>query len=57
MIKTKDDLQREVNELKDREDRFCRERTILSQSINSHRKQIARLEELIIKNNQYELYE
>lgn len=57
MIKSKDDLQRDVNELKGREERMCRERTELSKSINSHRKQIEKLEEMIRDNNQYELYE
>jgi predicted site-specific integrase-resolvase len=56
MIRTERDLQNDVNELKDREEKMCRERTILTQSINTHRKQIVKLEEMILDNNQYELY-
>ena len=56
-MRTIEDLQRDVNELKIREEKMCRERTVLSKSINSHRKQIEKLEEMILDNNQYELYE
>jgi len=50
------DLQRDVNELKKREDIYRRERTALSKNINSIKKQIIKLEEEILNNNQYELY-
>ena len=56
-IKTVEELQTEVNELKTRMDLMKRERTQLSQNINSHKKQIEALEELILNNNQYEMFD
>ncbi len=55
-IRSIQDLQRDVNELKKREDIYRRERTALSKNINSIKKQILKLEEEILNNNQYELY-
>lgn len=51
------DLQNDVNILKDKEELMCRQRTELYNKINSIRKQISRLEELILDNSQHEMFE
>jgi len=55
-IRSVKDLQKDVNTLKTKEELMCRERTSLSQNINSARKQILILEELILDNNQFEMF-
>ena len=55
-IRSIQDLHSDVNELKKREDIYRMERTALSKNINSIKKQILKLEEEILNNNQYELY-
>jgi len=56
-IRSVEDLQKDVDSLKKNEELMCRQRTTLSQNINSTRKQIAKLEEMILNNNQYEMFE
>tara|TARA_R110000824_G_scaffold372883_1_gene563077 strand:+ start:52 stop:234 length:183 start_codon:yes stop_codon:yes gene_type:complete len=55
-IKTIAELQIEANQLIDKLDLMKRQRTELSQNINQTKKQIKILEERILNNTQYELY-
>ena len=55
-IKTITELQTEANQLIDKLDLMKRQRTELSQNINQTKKQIKVLEERILNNTQYELY-
>jgi len=55
-IKTITELQTEANQLIDKLDLMKRQRTELSQNINQTKKQIKILEERILNNTQYELY-
>ena len=55
-IKTIPELQIEANQLIDKLDLMKRQRTDLSQNINQTKKQIKILEERILNNTQYELY-
>ena len=54
--RTTEDLLSEINKLESIQDLKKRERTALSKDINSRKKQIFLLEELVKTNNQYELY-
>ena len=50
------DLQRDIETLKSKEELMCRERSSLSQSINNTRKQIKKLEEMVLNNDQFEIF-
>ncbi len=55
-IRSVEELQRDVNILKEKVELMKRERTALSKNINSSNKQIEKLEQMIIDNNQFEMF-
>ena len=55
-IRTTQELQRDVNELKTREDLLLRVRKETNANIKSIRQQVETLEEMILNNNQFELF-
>ena len=56
MIRTIEDLQKDVNELKTRQDLMTRQRKDINSSLRDLKTQIERLEEMILNNNQYEIF-
>lgn len=57
MIRTIEDLQQDVNTLKTKEDLLIRNRKDINLNLKQIRLQVEKLEEMILNNNQYEMFD